>query len=90
MPVYIYMCTPYIVFPVELDSSSNLVAVQSWPYMRADVFMMADMPVPKAQMGVVRQRLEELSGIMRDIQNLASKYRSSETASIQQAMFWWV
>eukprot|EP00195_Chlamydomonas_chlamydogama_P001091 CAMPEP_0202918050 /NCGR_PEP_ID=MMETSP1392-20130828/72530_1 /ASSEMBLY_ACC=CAM_ASM_000868 /TAXON_ID=225041 /ORGANISM="Chlamydomonas chlamydogama, Strain SAG 11-48b" /LENGTH=283 /DNA_ID=CAMNT_0049610987 /DNA_START=96 /DNA_END=944 /DNA_ORIENTATION=+ len=66
---------------------SGLAQVE--PYMRASVYSLLDQPVTANQTGEVRVKLEELEEVMRDVQNLASKFRSDETASIQQAM-WWV
>eukprot|EP00798_Chlamydomonas_sp_ICE-L_P018608 gene18608-25122_t len=67
---------------------SNGCLVKVTPYMRASVFPMADMPVAEDDMVHLRDMVSELESIMRDVQNLSSKYRCQETASIQQAMFW--
>ena len=56
--------------------------------MRASVFPMPDAPIMARDMAAVEARLGELRDIMRDVQNLASKFRCDETASIQQAMRW--
>ena len=63
-------------------------ALQVEPFMRASVFPMPDAPIMPRDMAAVEARLGELRDVMRDVQNLASKFRCDETASIQQAMRW--
>ncbi|KAG2492183.1 hypothetical protein HYH03_009431 [Edaphochlamys debaryana] len=62
---------------------------QSGPYMRAQVYPLPDHAVaPGEAEGALRAKAEELDNILRDAQNLASKFRCDETAALQQAMRW--
>ncbi|KAG1668905.1 hypothetical protein FOA52_016074 [Chlamydomonas sp. UWO 241] len=59
------------------------------PYLRTRVFPMADAPMRGCNEAAgVAVQLSVLRGVMRDVQELASKFRCNETASIQQAMRW--
>lgn len=58
------------------------------PYMRCAIYPMPDEPVQLHEMDTLRTKLAVLEDIMRDIQNLVSKFRCDETAQIQQAMRW--
>ncbi|KXZ54459.1 hypothetical protein GPECTOR_4g1010 [Gonium pectorale] len=63
---------------------------QTGPYMRAQVYPLPDQAaasVPEQETGL-RAKVAELQEIMRDVQNLASKFRCDETAALQQAMRW--
>ncbi|GIL55200.1 hypothetical protein Vafri_10785 [Volvox africanus] len=63
---------------------------QTGPYMRAQVYPLPDQPseLGAEQEGELRAKVEQLREIMRDVQNLASKFRCDETAALQQAMRW--
>ncbi len=65
---------------------SSLQQVQ--PYMRAELYHMPDAPILARDLGSVSSQLEQLRAVMRDIQNLCSKFRCDETAAVQQAMRW--
>ncbi|GIM03492.1 hypothetical protein Vretimale_8258 [Volvox reticuliferus] len=63
---------------------------QTGPYMRAQVYPLPDQPpeLGTDQERELRAKVEQLREIMRDVQNLASKFRCDETAALQQAMRW--
>lgn len=55
------------------------------------VYPIADDPPSTSQWAAgapAAQRLAALDDVMRDVQNLAAKFRCDETAAIQQAMRW--
>ncbi|GLC53195.1 hypothetical protein PLESTB_000718500 [Pleodorina starrii] len=56
---------------------------QTGPYMRAQASERGE-----GQRAELRVKVEQLRDIMRDVQNLASKFRCDETAALQQAMRW--
>ncbi|GLI67430.1 hypothetical protein VaNZ11_011626 [Volvox africanus] len=63
---------------------------QAGPYMRAQVYPLPDQPfeLGAEQERELRTKVAQLREIMRDVQNLASKFRCDETAALQQAMRW--
>ncbi|EFJ46860.1 hypothetical protein VOLCADRAFT_105320 [Volvox carteri f. nagariensis] len=63
---------------------------QTGPYLRAQVYPLPDQPTPLAadQQEELRSKVTQLQDILRDVQNLASKFRCDETAALQQAMRW--
>ncbi|PNW71850.1 hypothetical protein CHLRE_16g670500v5 [Chlamydomonas reinhardtii] len=63
---------------------------QTGPYMRAQVYPLPDQPLAAGEEGrqALQRQAEHLQDIMRDVQNLSSKFRCDETAALQQAMRW--
>lgn len=71
-------------------SVTELQQSNSWaPYMRATVVTLLDEPLLAADWQQVHHQAQQLTATMQDVQNLAQKFRTKQTAGLQQAMYWW-
>eukprot|EP00878_Enallax_costatus_P018823 GHUV01019838.1.p1 GENE.GHUV01019838.1~~GHUV01019838.1.p1 ORF type:complete len:394 (+),score=135.34 GHUV01019838.1:375-1556(+) len=59
------------------------------PYIRATVVTLPDEPLQQADWQLVHDQVQQLTATMQDLQNLAQKFRTKQTAALQQAMYWW-